>query len=79
MEKGVEKYQGLTRLSGTRAVWTGKIALDRKTLLAPYGWKTPRRVFVNSMSDVFYDEVQDAFILEMWKVMEETPWHRIGF
>lgn len=72
---GVEKYQGLTRKSGDRYVWTGKIVHDRKTLMAPYKWRKPRTVFVNSMSDLFHPEVQTGFIREVWDVMRDTPQH----
>jgi protein gp37 len=70
-----EKYAGLTRKSGGRAVWTGKIALDAKSLGAPYKWRKPRKVFVNSMSDLFHPSVPDEFIARVWRVMAETPQH----
>ncbi len=41
---GVKKYRGLTRKSGNRAVWTGKLALDHSTLSLPNKWSKPRRV-----------------------------------
>lgn len=72
---GSEKYAGLTRKSGGRAVWTGKIALDVKSLSAPYKWRKPRKVFVNSMSDLFHPGVPDEFIARVWRVMLETPQH----
>jgi protein gp37 len=72
---GQEKYAGLTRRSGGRAVWTGKIALDEPSLEAPLAWKKPRRVFVNSMSDLFHDKVPVDFIAQVWAVMRETPRH----
>jgi protein gp37 len=72
---GSAKYTGLTRKSGGRAVWTGKIALDVKSLSAPYKWKKPRKVFVNSMSDLFHPGVPDEFIARVWRVMIETPQH----
>jgi protein gp37 len=72
---GSEKYAGLTRKSGGRAVWTGKIALDPKSLSAPYKWRKPRKVFVNSMSDLFHPSVPDEFIARVWRVMLETPQH----
>ncbi len=55
---GMAKYAGLTRKSGGRSVWTGRVNLDPKALTAPYGWRTPRKVFVNSMSDLFHPEVR---------------------
>src|SRR6476469_1869113 len=72
---GSPKYIGLTRKSGGRAVWTGAIALDVKSLSAPYKWRKPRKVFVNSMSDLFHPSVPDEFIARVWRVMLDTPQH----
>lgn len=72
---GIEKYKGLTRKSGGRAKWTGKISLDHKSLSVPTSWARPRRVFVNSMSDLFHADVPAAYIAEVWKVMAVTPRH----
>lgn len=72
---GVEKYAGLTRKTGGRAKWTGKIFLDRKALSIPTSWSKPRQVFVNSMSDLFHSDVPPEFIAEVWQVMAETPRH----
>jgi protein gp37 len=72
---GTEKYRGLTRKSGGRAVWTGKIRLDHTSLDAPKTWSKPRKVFVNSMSDLFHDDVPIDFIARVWDVMRETPRH----
>ncbi|UFZ03043.1 DUF5131 family protein [Bradyrhizobium ontarionense] len=72
---GMEKYRGLTRKSGHRAVWTGKIRLDRSVLDTPTKWMKPRRIFVNSMSDLFHDAVPDSFVREVWSVMMRTPRH----
>lgn len=72
---GLKKYKGLTRKSGGRAVWTGKIRLDKKALDTPRAWTRPRKVFVNSMSDLFHPEVPKSFILRVWEVMGDTPRH----
>jgi len=72
---GVEKYARLTRKSGKRAVWTGKIRLDEKSLTVPYSWAKPRKVFVNSMSDLFHDDVPVEFVRKVWEVMRDTPRH----
>ena len=72
---GTAKYAGLTRKSGGRSVWTGRVNLDVKALSAPYGWKAPRKVFVNSMSDLFHEGVPDEFIARVWRVMAETRQH----
>ncbi|ELC7286873.1 TPA: DUF5131 family protein [Pseudomonas aeruginosa] len=72
---GVEKYSGLTRVKGKRTVWNGKITEDHDALSIPYRWKKPRKIFVNSMSDLFHEKVSDDFILKVWNVMRETPHH----
>jgi protein gp37 len=72
---GVEKYHDLTRRSGDRSVWTGKIFLDEKALLSPLDWKRPRTIFVNSMSDLFHEQVPVEFIERVWSVMARTPQH----
>src|SRR4051794_5650590 len=72
---GVRKYDGLTRTSGGRAVWTGKIRLDRESLDAPREWAKPRKVFVNSMSDLFHPSVPASFVFRVWEVMKDTPRH----
>jgi protein gp37 len=72
---GIEKYTGLTRRTGRRTVWNGVVREDRDALPIPYRWRKPRKIFVNSMSDLFHPRVSDAFILDVWQVMRETPHH----
>ena len=72
---GVNKYRGLTRRSGSRTVWKGVVREDRGSLDIPVRWKKPRKVFVNSMSDLFHPGVSDEFIQDIWPVMERTPRH----
>src|SRR5262249_53764417 len=72
---GAEKYEGLTRRSGGRAVWTGRIFCDGRSLSFPSNWSRPRMIFVNSMSDLFHEDVPASFIASVWRVMETTPRH----
>jgi protein gp37 len=72
---GTAKYRGLARKSGGRAVWTGKIRLDTASLDIPKKWSKPRKVFVNSMSDLFHEDVPIEFIARVWDVMKGTPRH----
>jgi len=72
----VEKYKGLTRLSAQRAVWNGKVRQDWNSLSIPLSWRRPRKIFVNSMSDLFHESVQTDFIKAVWDVMARTPHHR---
>src|SRR5439155_1948228 len=71
----VEKYEGLTRRSGGRSVWIGKIRLDESSLDKPRSWSKPRRIFVNSMSDLFHEAVPAEFVARVWQIMRETPRH----
>ena len=72
---GVQKYANLTRRSGKRTVWNGVIREDRDSLRLPYAWKRPRKIFVNSMSDLFHEGVSDELIMDVWQVMRDTPRH----
>ena len=69
------KYRGTTRKSGRRHVWTGKVALDFDSLEAPLSWRRPLRIFVNSMSDLFQEDVPIEFVQKVWRTMERAPWH----
>lgn len=72
---GQDKYRGLTRRSGGRAVWTGKVRLDADALEIPVKWIKPRFIFVNSMSDLFHQSVPTSFIKRIWKTMQKTRRH----
>ena len=41
----------------------------------PLSWKKPKMVFVNSMSDLFHQDVPDEYILKVAEVMREADWH----
>jgi protein gp37 len=68
-------YEGVTRKSGGRPKWTGKLHFNEGALDVPLKWKKPRRIFVNSMSDLFQDGVPTAFIARVWETMAATPQH----
>lgn len=72
---GQWKYEGTTRKSGRRHVWTGNVVLDHDALDIPLTWRKPRRIFVNSMSDLFQDAVPADFVREVWRTMERAHWH----
>jgi protein gp37 len=72
---GQSKYRSLTRRSGGRAVWTGRVRCDAKALDIPTGWSKPRRVFVNSMSDLFHPAVPADFVRRVWDTMQACPQH----
>ena len=53
-----------------------RVTLHGHVLEYPLAWKKPRTVFVNSMSDLFHDEVPDAFIDRVFQVMRRAHWHQ---
>jgi len=55
--------------------WTGKATLDERALMQPLRWKRPRRIFVNSLSDLFHANVPDAWIDRIFTVMALCPQH----
>lgn len=72
---GMEKYTGLTRKTGGKHKWTGKVHFDVKYLDAPKKVKKPSLIFVNSMSDLFHEDVPLKYIQKVFKVMNDTPHH----
>ena len=72
---GVARYAGLTRDTKAGAVWTGEVRLVEEALTQPLRWKRPRRIFVNSMSDLFHEDVLDEWIDRVFAVMALAPQH----
>jgi protein gp37 len=72
---GAGKIRGTTRITGGRAKWTGAIKFDERALELPKRWKQGRLIFVNSMSDLFHDNVPFDFIELVFDVMASTPQH----
>ena len=56
--------------------WTGQITFDETALDKPLHWRTPRTIFVNSMSDLFHENVADAWIERIFHAMDLAHWHR---
>jgi protein gp37 len=55
--------------------WTGNARFVPEMLDAPLRWKKPRRIFVNSMSDLFHEDVTDEQIAAVFGVMAACPQH----
>lgn len=69
-------YAGLAvRPEGQPAVFTGEIRLHLDRLGQPLKWRKPRRVFVNSMSDLFHPDVPEEFIYRVFGVMASAQPH----
>lgn len=52
-----------------------KIAIHESELVRPYSWKLPRKVFVNSMSDLFHSDIPLTFIQKVFQVMADCSRH----
>ncbi len=72
---GQAKYAGLTKTVNGKPVWTGKIAVAGKGFDQPLRWTKPRRIFVNSMSDLFHESVADETIDRVFDVMRQCERH----
>ncbi len=73
---GQERYAGLTAPTKTGPVWTGAFReAPRATLVQPLSWSRPRRVFVNSMSDLFHVKASWPLIDKVFAVMALAPRH----
>jgi protein gp37 len=53
-----------------------RVTLHPHALDLPKTWKSPRTIFVNSMSDLFHEKVPTAFIKKVFGVMVKAKWHR---
>lgn len=62
-------YQGLAIMKHGEAHWTGEIKFVEDHLEDPLRWKRPRRIFVNSMSDLFHEGVKEEWITAIFDVM----------
>lgn len=68
-------YEGLTKMTDKGPVWTGRAREVPHLLDQPLRWTRPRKIFVNSMSDLFHDDVSDAFIASVFAIMFAAPRH----
>lgn len=51
------------------------VTLHEDIIDLPLYWRAPRSIFVNSMSDLFHDEVPDSFIDSIVKTIRKADWH----
>ena len=53
-----------------------EVTLQPQMLELPLRWKTPKRIFVNSMSDLFHADVPLSYIKDVFDVMRRAHWHQ---
>ena len=73
-----QPYEGLVRLDREgkpKAQWNGTVRFVPEHLADPMRWRKPRRVFVNSMSDLFHESLSFDQIAAVFGVMAASPRH----
>jgi protein gp37 len=70
-----QPYEGFATRAGGHGKWTGKLALVPEHLADPLRWKKPRRIFVNSMSDLFHEELLDEDVAAVFGIMAAASHH----
>src|SRR2546422_1737566 len=71
-----ERLAGRLQAMGNPRYRAGfRVTLHRDQLDLPLRWRRPKRIFVNSMSDLFHEGVPDDFIVEAFDVMRRAGWH----
>lgn len=53
-----------------------KLTLQEHMLEIPLGWKKPKLIFVNSMSDLFHKDVPEGYIKRVFEIMNKAHWHQ---
>lgn len=70
-----QAYAGLSMMTPSGPRWTNQVRLVPNALEQPLRWRQPRLIFVNSMSDLFHQDVPLDFIRRVFDVIERCPQH----
>jgi protein gp37 len=68
-------FHGFAIMTDSGPRWTGKVELQRNRLDQPLDWRTPSRIFVNSMSDLFHPDLPEEEIAEVFDAIQKAHWH----
>ncbi len=68
-------YEGLAVLTEAGPRWTGKVRLIKDLLDQPLRWRKPRKIFVNSMSDLFHEGLEKRTIAAIFGIMALAGQH----
>lgn len=68
-------FAGTVHHDGERLDWTGTVNLLPERLGQPLRWRKPKRIFVDSLSDLFHADVPDDFIARVFATMAMAPQH----
>lgn len=53
-----------------------QVTIHDHVLETPLKWKKPQTIFVNSMSDLFHEDIPDSFIIKIFNIMNQAYWHQ---
>ena len=72
-----ERFSKRLKAMGVEKYTNGfKLSLHPDSLETPLNWKNPRRIFVNSMSDLFHEDIPEDFIYKAFSIMRQADWHQ---
>lgn len=71
-----QPYEGFAERTRHGGRWTGRVALIPDKLTEPLTWRKPRRIFVNSMSDLFHEALPDEAIDQVFAIMALARQHQ---
>ncbi|MCA1732303.1 MAG: phage Gp37/Gp68 family protein [Acidobacteria bacterium] len=72
-----ERMANRLRAMGAPAYRNGfRVTLQPQTLEAPLRWRRSRRIFVNSMSDLFHEDVPLEYIQQVFSIIRRAWWHQ---
>lgn len=66
----------LQAMGNARYARAFNVTLHSDLVELPLRWRRPRRIFVNSMSDLFHEEIPEAFIRQVFETMGRAHWHQ---
>ena len=70
-----QPYEGLIQITSGGPRWNGEVKFVEEHLADPLRWKRPRRIFVNSMSDLFHEALSNEQIAAIFGVMAAASQH----
>ena len=69
-------FEGFAKQTESGPQWTREVLPIHALLNEPLKWKKPKRIFVNSMSDLFHEKIELDFIRDVFSVMQTAHWHK---
>lgn len=67
-----DPFHGFVERVNGHPAWTGKVELVANKLTEPLHWRKPKRIFVNSMSDLFHEKITDGELLLLFAIMANS-------